>query len=83
VTEPHHGPVVRRLSHFDQISNIRIRLSPQPDGRWSAMADSSKWLQNHFEVGPDAEDAGAKLIVWLEEQGEIVPEPPDDFWAGR
>jgi hypothetical protein len=73
-----HGPNVRRLSYLDNFGHIRIRFSEQPDGLWAARADSRAW-PDHAEFGADPEEAGGKLIGWLEGINEWVPEPPDDF----
>ena len=74
------GPNVRRLAFFEELSGITFQFGEEPDGQWAGRADSKQWTAAHVERGPDAEAAGAKLIAWLEESGEFLPEPPDTFW---
>jgi hypothetical protein len=74
------GPNVRRLAFFEQVSDITIKVAPEPDGQWAGRADSKQWTEAHIERGPDAEAAAANLIAWLERGGEFLPEPPDTFW---
>ena len=80
MSEQQAGPNVRRLAFFEQLSDIKIRISAEPDGQFAGRADSNQWTEAHIERGPDAEAVGAKLIAWLEESGEFLPEPPDTFW---
>jgi hypothetical protein len=81
MTDPQHGPNVRRVAYVDHVTDLTIRISEGPDG-WQAIASTRRYLTNLIVTGePTAEAAAAAILKKLEEAGEDVPEPPEDWWS--
>ncbi len=74
-----HGPSVRRLNYVALTGGSKTRLSQQADGSWTAVPASGPESEEDISRGGTPEEAAGARLKRLEELGEFIPEPPDEY----
>jgi len=73
------GSSIRRLNYLALTGGSQTRLSEQADGSWTAAPASGPESEADISRGSTPEEAAAARLKRLEELGDFIPDPPDDY----